>query len=120
MIDFPDDPTGPPHDTSHAAKTEVTPRLDVKNQLLELFYLESMDDYVVNGYKEVVDFKEQVIRDALIALGWTPPDAEKTGKIQRMLAAMCGNCANSVRCKLPEYCEQRKAVIAAAGEAPHG
>jgi hypothetical protein len=49
-----------------------------------------------------------------------PPSIEKPGVVDRMLAAMCGNCANSVRCKLPEYCEQRKAVIAAAGEITHG
>ena len=34
-----------------------------------------MDGMVTNHYKEIINLKEKMIRDALIALGWTPPVA---------------------------------------------
>jgi hypothetical protein len=52
----------------------LTPKVDVMKQVIEIDVQEKMNDVVVNHYKEVINLKEKVIREALIALGWTPPD----------------------------------------------
>jgi hypothetical protein len=54
-----------------------TPKIDILNQKIEIGVVEKMDGTITNHYKEIIDIKEKMIRDALIALGWTPPVASK-------------------------------------------
>jgi hypothetical protein len=54
-------------------KTTITPSIDPQEQTLSFDVLETMNDKMVNHYKEIVDLKEEAIRKGLMALGWTPP-----------------------------------------------
>jgi len=56
-----------------------TPKIDILNQKIEIGVVEKMDGMITNHYKEIIDLKEKMIRDALIALGWTPPVASNKG-----------------------------------------
>lgn len=61
----------------HQGSIEVKPRLDRITERLIFDVEEKINDMVVNHYKDVLNFKEKTVKDALIALGWTPPE-EKT------------------------------------------
>lgn len=52
--------------------TEIRPHLDIKEQTLEF---ESVTDGLIKQhFTETINFKDECVRKALIALGWTPPE----------------------------------------------
>ena len=57
----------------------LSPKIDLLNEKIEIDVLEKMDGMITNHYKEIINLKEKMIRDALIALGWTPPVASNNG-----------------------------------------
>lgn len=60
-------------------KTVIKPYVDIEKQTIELDITEKMNEKIVNHYKEIIDLKEKIIREALIKLGWTPPVASNNG-----------------------------------------
>ena len=56
-------------------KIDINTMLDMKNEILELrTYLNGLTNQVS---KEIIDYKEECITQALIELGWTPPASHK-------------------------------------------
>ena len=55
--------------------TEVKPLLDFNKHTLKFFTRQKSDtEKCFNQmYEEIIDFKEETIKQALIKLGWTPP-----------------------------------------------
>lgn len=64
---------------SFESKSIFTPKIDIEKQIIEIDVVDKMNEAIVNHYKEIIDLKEKMIRDALIALGWTPPVASNNG-----------------------------------------
>jgi hypothetical protein len=58
---------------SFLSTSTFTPKIDILNQKIEIDVVEKMDGIITNHYKEILDLKEKMVRDSLIALGWTPP-----------------------------------------------
>lgn len=61
---------------------KLIPRLDVHEEKL---YIDNYSNDVISGiakkmYTDVYDFKEECVRNALIALGWAPPDTDADGR----------------------------------------
>lgn len=59
--------------------TTLSPKVDIINQKIEIDVVEKMNGMIVNHNKEIIDLKENMIRAALIALGWTPPGESNNG-----------------------------------------
>lgn len=55
--------------SEHTIKYTVTPFIDFTNETLSI-KIELPDQQIA---REVVNLKEQAVRQGLIALGWTPP-----------------------------------------------
>lgn len=60
---------------SFISTSTLTPKIDFLNEKIEIDVLVKMDGKITNHYKEIINLKEKMIRDALISLGWTPPVA---------------------------------------------
>jgi hypothetical protein len=61
--------------------TTIRSMLDAKNEQIMLFHETKMNDELIRSYTEIINLKEKLIRNALIALGWTPPK-EKQDEIE--------------------------------------
>lgn len=64
---------------SFMSTSTFTPKIDFLNEKIEIDVLEKMDGMITRHYMEILDLKEKVVRNALIALGWTPPVASNNG-----------------------------------------
>lgn len=47
---------------------KLTVITDMENQTIKMY-----EDFMGNRIKTLIDLKERSVREALIALGWTPP-----------------------------------------------
>ena len=61
--------------TTYSHYTAIRISTDVSdNAIVQTVALHGMNDIYENISREVVMIKEQQVRDALILLGWTPPE----------------------------------------------
>ena len=54
-------------------KWKFMPRVDIANQRFELETFSIVDGFPAQLTSEIFDCKDECVRRALIALGWTPP-----------------------------------------------
>ena len=54
--------------------TKFKLNVDFDKKLLEIDERDYFNNVLSRHVKNVIDTKEKMIRDGLIALGWTPPD----------------------------------------------
>jgi hypothetical protein len=57
-------------------KFKLTPKVDFDACTVEIeeHIASPFDEVIGNYYKTIVNTKDKMIRDGLIALGWTPPE----------------------------------------------
>lgn len=55
----------------------LTPIFDLKKQLLHIDFESKFNGMASQISRETLNFKDQCVRQALIALGWTPPKEKK-------------------------------------------
>ena len=53
-------------------KVRLTPIIDKDNQLITIET--KFDGLFKSSYKDIIDLKEKLVRNALIEMGWTPPN----------------------------------------------
>lgn len=56
---------------------KLTPTVDLEKQLLHMDFQSKFNGIASQISRETVNFKDKCVRQALIALGWTPPKEEK-------------------------------------------
>jgi hypothetical protein len=62
--------------------TTIKPNIDFEKGIIEFDCKNIFNDIVTNHYKEIINTKEEFVKKALIALGWTPPNENNvTGPI---------------------------------------
>jgi hypothetical protein len=55
------------------SSTFIKPKIDFEKGIIEIDNEEKFGNMVTRHYKDIINTKEKMIRDALIVLGWTPP-----------------------------------------------
>lgn len=70
--------------------TNIIPTMDWKNEILTLDV--KTDGIIEHHFQEIVRFKDKAVREALIALGWTPPKDENHMK--------CSICIKRLVCPI--------------------
>jgi hypothetical protein len=51
----------------------MKPKIDFEKGTIEIDNKEMFGNMIIRHYKDIINTKEQIIRDSLIVLGWTPP-----------------------------------------------